>query len=90
MDRNVFSPFTLRPRRSARKSEKGRWTPHTGDLNTFFSNNEELKKEFISSICETFNDDKKRYFVPEVNSSEADLQSIIKDLLKYNIIFDNE
>ena len=73
-----------------RKSEKGRWTPHTGDLNTFFSNNEELKKEFITSICETFNDDKKRYFVPEVNSSEADLQSIIKDLLKYNIIFDNE
>ena len=67
-----------------RKSEKGRWTPHTGDLNTFFSNNEELKKEFITSICETFNDNKKRYFVPEVNSSEEDLQSIVNDLLKYN------
>ena len=25
-----------------------------------------------------------RYFVPEVNSSEEDLQSIINDLLKYD------
>ena len=70
-----------------RKSLKGRWTPHTGDLNTFFSNNNILKEEFINSIKDTFNDDKYRYFVPEVNSSEEDLQSIVNDLLKSDIIF---
>ena len=70
------------------KSVKGRWTPHTGNLNTFFSNNELLKSEFILSINKTFNDDKPRYFVPEVNSGEEDLQSIIYDLLNFNVIFD--
>lgn len=73
-----------------RKSPKGRWTPHTGDLNTFFSNNDFQKEIFINSIKDTFNDNKCRYFVPEVNSSEEDLQSIINDLLKYNIIFQSE
>lgn len=71
-----------------RKSVKGRWTPHTGNLNTFFNNNELLKSEFILSINKTFNDDKPRYFVPEVNSGEEDLQSIIYDLLNFNVIFD--
>ena len=52
-----------------RKSINGRWTPHTGDLNTFFSNNELQKEEFICSIKNTFDDDKSRYFVPEVNST---------------------
>lgn len=73
-----------------RKSIKGRWAPHTGDLNTFFSNNELLKSEFILSINKTFNDDKPRYFVPEVNSGEEDLHSIIYDLLKFNVVFDEK
>lgn len=70
-----------------RKSVKGRWTPHTGDLNSFFSNDELLKNNFLLSIKETFNDNMARYFVPEVNSSEADLQSIVYDLQKLDIIF---
>ncbi len=73
-----------------KKSKLGRWTPHTGDLNTFFSNNEEMKKEFIKSIIDTFDDDTIRYFVPEVNSSEDDLQSIVSDLIKYGIEFLDE
>lgn len=70
-----------------RKSSTGRWTSHTGDLNTFFSGNNLLKEEFIKSIIDTFNDEIVRYFVPEVNSSEEDLQSIVYDLLKFNINF---
>ena len=73
-----------------RKSQAGRWTSHTGDLNTFFSNNDLLKDEFISSIINTFNDNEARFFVPEVNSSEKDLQSIIYDLLKYDVNFNSE
>lgn len=71
-----------------RKSAKGRWTSHTGNLNTFFSNDDLLKNEFINSIMEAFNDKQKRYFVPEVNSTEDDLQSIIYDLLKCGVIFE--
>lgn len=70
-----------------RKSPKGRWAAHTGDLNSFFSNNKENKDKFLKSLVETFNDDIPRYFVPEVNSSEKDLHSIIKDLIEYDIIF---
>ena len=73
-----------------RKSQTGRWTSHTGDLNTFFSNNDLLKDEFINSVIDTFDDNMVRYFVPEVNSSEEDLQSIINDLLKYDIKFELE
>ena len=35
----------------------------------------------------TFDDNKARYFVPEVNSGEDDLQSIVNDLLQFNVIF---
>ena len=70
-----------------RKSQTGRWTSHTGYLNTFFSNNNLLKDEFISSVVNTFDDNDIRFFVPEVNSSEEDLQSIIFDLLKYDVKF---
>ena len=70
-----------------KKSKTGRWTPHVGNLNTFFSNNQTLKEKFIKSIVDTFSDDNTRYFVPEVNSSEEDLHSIMYDLLKYNIEF---
>lgn len=73
-----------------RKSQTGRWTSHNGDLNTFFSNNDLLKDEFINSVIDTFDDNMIRYFVPEVNSSEEDLQSIINDLLKYDIKFELE
>ena len=58
------------------------------DLNDFFSNNDKLKEDFIKSIISTFDDDKMRFFVPEVNSSEEDLQSIIVDLQKYGVIFE--
>ncbi len=70
-----------------RKSQMGRWTSHTGDLNTFFSNNNLLKDQFINSVINTFNDNVVRFFVPEVNSKEEDLQSIISDLLKHDIKF---
>lgn len=65
-----------------RKNTKDfKWNPHTGNLNTFFSYDSNMKEEFLKSTLDTFNDDKERYFVPEVNSSEEDLQSIIADLV---------
>lgn len=70
-----------------RNEHSGRWTPHNGDLNTFFSFNDELKAIFLQSIINTFDDDVERFFVPEVNSGEEDLQSIIYDLVTAGIEF---
>lgn len=71
-----------------RKSKKlNRWSPHSGDLNTFFSNDQEKKHIFLDSIKNTYNDEKERYFVPEVNTSEDDLTSIVNDLLNVDIVF---
>lgn len=64
-----------------KKSQNGnRWTPHIGNFDTFFSDNSELKGEFLHSVRSTFSDNTRRYFVPEVNSSEGDVMSIVADM----------
>lgn len=60
---------------------------HAGDLNTFFKYDFETKILFLECLKDTFNDEIKRYFVPEVNSSEEDLISIINDLQSIGSIF---
>ena len=62
-----------------RKNLAGKWSAHRGDLNSFFDNNVQTKNHFMSQLRELFNDDIKRYFVPEVNSNDIDLESIIDD-----------
>ena len=69
------------------KDKNGEWAAHAGNFDTFFSNNKKLKKEFLSSVFSTFNDDIERYFVPEVNSGEKDLHSIVADIKKAGFIF---
>ena len=66
-----------------------RWTTHAGNLDTFFSNNNELKHEFLSSVFSTFNDGIARYFVPEVHSGESDLHSIVTDMEEEHFHFIN-
>lgn len=82
---NVVDAIHLWGKRKGKNSN--RWSPHTGDLNTFFGNDMEKKELFLTSMKNTFCDEKTRYFVPEVNSSEEDLKSIVDDLLKAGIIF---
>ena len=48
-------------------------------LNNYYENMDLSK--FETTILVLNNDDKERYFVPEVNSSEEDLQSIVIDLI---------
>jgi len=64
------------------KDENGNWASHAGNFDTFFSNNNELKQKFLSSVSSTFDDSIVRYFVPEVNSGESDLHSIVADMKK--------
>jgi hypothetical protein len=75
--RNVIGGFHMWGKR---KSASGRWTPHTGNFDTFFSDNKEMKFEFLHSVSQTFDDDIERYFVPEVNSGEEDVFSIVSDM----------
>jgi hypothetical protein len=70
------------------KLKKGnRWIPHAGDFDTFFSNNNCLKHDFLSSVFSTFNDSIVRYFVPEIHSGESDLHSIVADMEQAGFIF---
>lgn len=69
------------------KTRTLRWTAHCGDLNTFFSGDSEKKATFLTSVIETFDDSAERYFVPEVNTTEEDLQSIVTDLISAGITF---
>jgi len=71
-----------------RKDKKGKWAPHQGDFDTFFSNREELKLEFLSSVFSTFNDDMARYFVPEVNSRKG-VHSVVKNMIKAKFNFES-
>ncbi len=57
----------------------GRYIPHKGDLNTYFIDNS-LKKIFLKELYDLLDDGIPRYFVPEVNSPNEDLISIIEDL----------
>lgn len=61
-----------------KKSTSGRWVSHCGNLNTFFLN-DETKSTFVNMIKNLFNDNNYRFFVPEVNSLQEDLLSIVGD-----------
>ena len=71
-----------------RKNKNGKWNAHAGNFNTFFSNNNKLKNEFLKSVFDTFNDDNPRYFVPEIYfGSQKDLRSIVDDMIKEGFNF---
>ncbi len=61
-------------------NDKGLRVAHSGDLNSFFYDDEVVKAMFLAKMINTFDDNIVRYFVPEVNSSNRDLCSIVNDL----------
>jgi len=63
------------------KRANSRWIAHFGDLNSLFYNDVLVKRRFLDYLIEFYDDDKPRYFVPEVNSSVEDLQSIVNDFI---------
>lgn len=58
----------------------GKWLAHHGNFDDFFDYDYDLKKCFLKSVFDTFNDGNERYFVPEVNSRENDFHAIVKDM----------
>ena len=70
-----------------RKSQTGRRVAHCGDLNSYFENDIQLKKEFLICFNSVFSDGIVRKMVLEVNSGNEDLVSIVNDLLNTGIEF---
>lgn len=70
-----------------RRSINGRFVSHAGNLNTYFDGNTDKKEILLTWLRDFLSDEIARYFVPEVNSTEADLHSIINDLEKMEIKF---
>ena len=69
-----------------RKSESGRIIAHCGTLDTYFGN-KKLKGIFMKELYNLLDDNKERFFLPEVNSSVEDLQSIVKDFIDAKFTF---
>lgn len=70
-----------------RANEKGRRVAHCGDLNSYFDGEQRIKNEFLKAFVELFDDGIARPMVLEVNSSDADLQSICEDLISVGTKF---
>ena len=68
-------------------SSKGRIVSHQGDLSNYFNNNSRLKTTVLTELNRIFDDGNPRYFVPEVNSNNEDLKSIMDDLINYGFKF---
>ncbi|MGA1847676.1 hypothetical protein [Deferribacter abyssi] len=69
-----------------RKNANGRNIAHCGNLDSYFVDHSK-KEIFLDWIITFLSDGKPRFFVPEVNSSDEDLASIINDLEKSGITF---
>lgn len=67
-----------------KKSNNGNLVVHCGDLTSYFEDNDK-KQLFLNWLSAFLNDGIERYFVPEVNSSNEDLESIVNDLERNNI-----
>lgn len=67
-------------------SATGRKVSHCGDLNSYFGN-QTIKEHFLQAFKDCFDDGVVRKMVLEVNSGNADLQSIVTDLRSVGISF---
>lgn len=68
-----------------KKSATGRWVAHSGNFDTYFGGNDDIKRFFLSGIYQICNDCDRRFLVPEINSGTDDLISIINDLSTHSI-----
>lgn len=70
-----------------KKNNRGRVISHIGDLYTLFDHDNRKKKAFLSALHDLLDDNNPRFFVPEVNSNDRDLECIVNDLRESGFIF---
>lgn len=64
-----------------KKSSTGRWVAHSGTLDSYLEKTKD-KETFIEGIKKICSDGRTRFLVPEVNSGEDDLKSVVRDVLR--------
>ena len=72
------------------RNSNGRLVAHNGDLNTLFDMDSNKKEGLLKLISSFYDDGVCRYFVPEVNSCDRDLHSIIEDCVAAGMTFSGE
>lgn len=70
-----------------RRGANGRLGVHIGNLDTYFEGNKAMKQLFLEELHDLMNDNLTRYFVPEVNSGDEDVASIVNDLFSVGFRF---
>lgn len=61
---------------------------HHGNLDDWFNyDRPNHKHQIISNLFKALGDGKPRYFVPEVNSNQSDLEAIINDMIQAGFVF---
>ena len=66
-----------------------RKTAHNGTLDDLFGHDPLAKETFFDGLHRLLEDGRPRYFLPEVNSSKEDLQSIVSDFVEAGFGFMN-
>ena len=66
-----------------------RKTAHNGTLDDLFGHDPLAKETFFDGLHRLLEDGRPRYFLPEVNSSKEDLQSIVSDFVSAGFGFTN-
>ena len=67
-----------------------RKTAHNGTLDNLFGHNLLAKETFFDGLHRLLKDGRPRYFLPEVNSSKEDLQSIVSDFVSAGFEFSKD
>ncbi len=63
-----------------KRNPAGRRVAHQGNLLTYFGGNQVIEGAFLEALHDLLDDGIPRYLVPEVNSNDADLASIVSDM----------
>ncbi len=70
-----------------RKSVKGRWIAHSAGIAEILPG--QKLTQFLELIKTFYDDDQKRYFVPEINASSTYLEDMVRSMSEFGIEFTN-
>ena len=68
-----------------KRNKRGGMQAHYGTLDTWLG--PELKRHLLRRLHELLDDDRTRYFVPEVNGSQSDMDALARDMIEAGFTF---
>jgi len=70
-----------------KNSQTGRRCSHVGNFDSYFEDEPQMKNLFLKGLLDLLSDGRARYFVPEVNSNDIDVCSIVRDMESVGFMF---